>query len=191
MKKIRKRVSTSAARGARAGSGAKALGSRQTGVAACPLCSGALRSVRERRTVAIGRRRVSIDDQFHRCDRCGNILYAPGEADASLRRAAEVVRREDDLLAPDEIRAIREALRLTQAQFEALLGTGPKTAVRWERGTVAQNITTDRLLRLIRADVANARRLAEWHRVSFAVAGVTADDRSVASPRRKGRRATG
>lgn len=58
--------------------------------------------------------------------------------DAVLRRAADQIRDEEGLLGPHEIRAIRERYRLSQADFERLLGTGPKTVTRWERGTVVQ-----------------------------------------------------
>src|SRR5687768_6961168 len=113
MKKTTKQASSGEARRARPPSSAKSLTVKERQAVACPLCGGTLYSVREQRTVAIGRRRVTIDDQFHRCDKCENILYAPGEADASLRRAADVVRPEDNLLAPEEIRGIREKLGLT------------------------------------------------------------------------------
>jgi transcriptional regulator with XRE-family HTH domain len=54
------------------------------------------------------------------------------------------------LLRPTEIKALRETLELSQAEFEKLLGVGMKTVVRWEKGTVFQNQATDALLRAIR-----------------------------------------
>lgn len=38
---------------------------------------------------------------------------------------------------------------LSQAEFERLLGTGPKTVVRWERSTVTQSSTADTLMRVL------------------------------------------
>jgi len=70
-------------------------------------------------------------------------------------------------LSPGEIRAIRERLRLTQRAFEKLLGVGPKTAVRWEKGTVFQNRSTDSLLRLVDAQPESARFLARIHDVTL------------------------
>jgi HTH-type transcriptional regulator/antitoxin MqsA len=60
------------------------------------------------------------------------------------------VRREEGLLMPDEIREIRQRYGLSQADLERLIGAGPKTVVRWERGTTFQNRTADTLLRVLR-----------------------------------------
>jgi transcriptional regulator with XRE-family HTH domain len=60
------------------------------------------------------------------------------------------IRADLGLLMPKEIKAIRESLDLSQADFELLLGVGQKTVVRWEKGTVFQNRATDTLLRALR-----------------------------------------
>jgi HTH-type transcriptional regulator/antitoxin MqsA len=82
-------------------------------------------------------------------------------ADESFRRAAAAVRREDGLLAPDEVREIRTMYGLTQAALERLIGSGEKTVVRWERGSVAQNATADTLLRVLRDHPDVVAKLAE------------------------------
>ncbi|MBA2245904.1 MAG: type II toxin-antitoxin system MqsA family antitoxin [Gemmatimonadetes bacterium] len=122
------------------------------------------------REVQIGQRSAVVEDEFFRCIKCGEELYAPGMMDAVMRRAAEKIRREEGLLIPAEIRAIRERYGLTQTEFERLLGVGPKTVVRWERGTVFQNAATDALLRLLDANEENARLLAERHGVTLRTA---------------------
>jgi putative zinc finger/helix-turn-helix YgiT family protein len=86
-----------------------------------------------------------------RCDSCEESFYTPDQALAAQRAAAAELRRQEDLLTPEEIRATRERFGLTQSQMERLLGVGPKTVVRWERGTVFQNRSTDQLLRVIGA----------------------------------------
>jgi HTH-type transcriptional regulator/antitoxin MqsA len=90
--------------------------------------------------------------------------------DATLRRASDAIRREEGLLSSKAIRGIRQNLGLTQHEFEKLLGVGPKTVVRWEKGTVFQNRSTDSLLRVIDALPESARFLARLH-------GVTLKDR--------------
>lgn len=67
------------------------------------------------------------------------------------------------LLLPDEIRAIREKYRLTQRQFEQLLGLGKNTVTRWEGGQVVPNASAEALLRLIDRDIEYARFLARRH----------------------------
>lgn len=71
----------------------------------------------------------------------------PGQLERLGREAAARIRASEGLLTSDQIRAIRERLALSQAAFEQLLDVGPKTVVRWERGTVFQNRSTDALIR--------------------------------------------
>lgn len=136
----------------------------------CHACEGMADQVREVRPIRVGARSVRVADEFLRCQDCNEEFYLPGQMDATLRRASDAIRQEENLLLPDEIRRIREALGLSQAEFETLLGVGPKTVVRWEKGTVFQNRATDSLLRLIGEDRENAERLARWHGVRIPAA---------------------
>jgi HTH-type transcriptional regulator/antitoxin MqsA len=99
---------------------------------------------------------IPVRGLFAQCDTCGEVYFGPGEMDGVHRAAASVVREREGLLSSSEILALREDLGLTQAQLEQLLRVGPKTVVRWERGTVFQNRATDTLLRAIR-DVPETR----------------------------------
>lgn len=126
----------------------------------CPNCEIAATLVRERRSVPLGQRRVEIDLEFFRCPECNEEYYSLEQADLRHRRAIEKARLEDNLLTPNQIKSIREALTLSQRMFEQLLGVGEKTCVRWEQGRVCQNVSTDRLIRLLAADRENIQRLA-------------------------------
>ncbi len=136
-------------------------------VESCPFCNGHLRSVSEEQEIRIGRRSARVLDQFFRCAACEEAFYAPGQMDATLRRASEAIRHEEGLMSPQEIRGIRERLGLTQHAFEKLLGVGPKTVVRWEKGTVFQNRSTDSLLRVVDALPESAQFLARLHGVTL------------------------
>lgn len=129
----------------------------------CPSCDSKASVVRERREMTFGRRHVVVDDERMICSDCRESFYSPEQLEAVERRAAEQIRRDEGLLMPDEIRAIRRRLSLTQAEFEQLLGVGPKTVVRWERGSVCQNASADRLMRLVDAYPANAQFLRTLH----------------------------
>jgi len=117
----------------------------------CPLCNG--RVVRERTSVdmSVGRRKAMVSGDFARCRQCGEVYFDFGEAKTVMQSAAAQIREQEDLMRPRQIRALRESLALTQAQFEALLGVAPKTVVRWESGKVFQNAATDSLLRVLAA----------------------------------------
>jgi HTH-type transcriptional regulator / antitoxin MqsA len=115
----------------------------------CYKCGGSMRQVQEPATFNVGQRTAEVVvDRFH-CEQCDEILYSPEQMDSAQIAVAAALRKQDGLLTPIEIKTIREKYRLSQAQLEQLLGVGPKTVVRWERGTVFQNRTTDELLRII------------------------------------------
>jgi len=113
----------------------------------------------------MGSRRVTIDDEFYRCPECGETFTVGAMGDETLRRAAAAVRREDGLLAPEEIRELRAMYGLTQANLEKMINAGEKTVVRWERGSVAQNATADTLLRVLRDHPEVVAKLAEQRQV--------------------------
>jgi HTH-type transcriptional regulator/antitoxin MqsA len=131
----------------------------------CPTCESRLEPASEERKVRVGARSARVLDRFLRCTGCGEAFYLPGQMDATMRRASEAIRQEEGLLPPDEIRGIRTHLGLTQQAFEQLLGVGPKTVVRWEKGTVFQNRATDSLLRVVAAFPEVTRFLAGLHGV--------------------------
>lgn len=116
----------------------------------CVECGGELRAIHSAASFEIGRRKAVVEVHRFQCADCGEEMFTPEQADAAQIAAADEFRRQDGLLTPREILAIRDSYRLTQAQFEKVLGVGPKTVVRWERGTVFQNPATDQLLRVIR-----------------------------------------
>lgn len=116
----------------------------------CPLCGGAVGRKQISVPVTVGARTVDVPGDHAVCAKCGEVFYAPGEMDEAMRRASAIVRDELGLLQSHEIRAIRESFGLTQALFEQALGVGEKTVVRWEKGTVFQNSSTDTLLRAMR-----------------------------------------
>jgi HTH-type transcriptional regulator/antitoxin MqsA len=133
----------------------------------CPICGGRLERLAERREVRVGNRSARVMDEFSRCTLCAEELYSPGQMDATLRLASDVIRKEEGLLLPDEIRSLREEFGLSQRAFEQLLGVGPKTVVRWEKGSVFQNRATDSLLRVVARFPEVVRFLGELHGVEL------------------------
>jgi HTH-type transcriptional regulator/antitoxin MqsA len=94
------------------------------------------------------------------CGDCGEVylsLDAAGQLQVEAIRMSKAAR---GLLTPSEIRELRRSFAMSQAAFEELLGVGPKTVIRWEKGTVFQGATADRLMRLLRAQPELARVLA-------------------------------
>ncbi len=77
-----------------------------------------------------------------------NILLE--SARALQERGQDLYRQAHGLLGADEIRALRQGLGLTQAQFAALLHLGLNTVSRWESGQNGQSKAMELLLKIIR-----------------------------------------
>lgn len=92
-----------------------------------------------------------MPDVLHgECTGCGEVYLGIDEMERVQKAAASQMRESHGLLQPDDIRALRASLGLSQTGLEGLLGVGAKTVVRWEKGTVFQSATADRLMRLLR-----------------------------------------
>ena len=104
------------------------------------------------REVPIRGTTVTVSGQFYRCSGCGEERVDLDQLDRSRRAAADALTATEGLLRPEEIRALREDLGLSQAAFEKALGLGPKTMVRWETGKVMPSQSMALLLLLIRRD---------------------------------------
>lgn len=135
----------------------------------CPLCDGPLVERDTPSEIHLGHRRATVPDHYHECEACGEQLYAPGQMAATQMLASDKIRDEEGLLRSSRIHSIRTELGLTQQQFEQLLGVGPKTVVRWEKGTVFQNRATDSLIRLVAEVPGVAAHLAQRHGVEIAI----------------------
>jgi putative zinc finger/helix-turn-helix YgiT family protein len=94
---------------------------------------------------------VFVVDGFTRehCDACGEDTFEASQLDdvhcAVVSRAREQLGR----LTSGQIHQLRLDLGLTQAALEEQLGVGTDTVGRWERGTILQGATADRLMRIL------------------------------------------
>lgn len=145
---------------------------------ACPECGEAVERARVVREVRVGHRSIPVEVEALRCTGCGEVLLQAGQMREMQREAAEIARREDGLLAPAEIQALREQLGLSQDAFERLIHAGPKTVTRWERGTVCQNGTADTLMRILRDHPDIAAEVARERGISLLSRGARVRDLS-------------
>jgi putative zinc finger/helix-turn-helix YgiT family protein len=91
------------------------------------------------------------------CDACGETFSGPEAARIRHHAICHALR----LMAPEEIKALREGLGKTQQEFAALTGIGEATISRWERGRLLQNRANDNFLRLLAGNPANLKLLQE------------------------------
>ena len=94
---------------------------------------------------------IAVPSSAHlRCPRCGEIVLRIQDSKRLGEDAIAIYRKKHGLLSADEIRAIRERFKLTQAGLTHLLHLGSNTISRWESGRNVQTEAMDILLRMIR-----------------------------------------
>lgn len=135
--------------------GALVTGDKEDGVSiypeTCAECGGAMSVSSDPIPFELRGQIIMVPDIEHAaCRKCGEMLLSLRDSGSLQRDAVSRVKAARGLLTADEIKALRRSLGLSQAAFERLPGTGPKTVVRWEKGTVFQSATADRLMGLMR-----------------------------------------
>ena len=145
----------------------------------CLECGAEMRRTAEPVTEAYRGEEFTVDgiDRWV-CDACGNDEMQASEAERLSRALAREYARAHGLLTPDEVKALRKSLGLTQREFERLLGVSSPTVSRWETGAMQQSMTANRLMELLR-DCPEAgeqlMEMADIHKAPVAVPlGVTA-----------------
>lgn len=128
-----------------------------------------MQEVTEPTVIRFPGRSVRVPATFLRCGACGKELWRPEQVEAAHRAAATIVRQTENLLMPEEIRAIRKDLKLTQGKFEELIGAGKKTVTRWETGEVFQSRVADEIMRVVRDVPGAASYLAKRRGISIPV----------------------
>jgi len=93
----------------------------------------------------------------YRCATCD--FQWTGAAAEDVRQ--EAICRHLGRLSPNEVLGIRERHNLSQAEFSKITGFGEASLSRWETGAQIQNVSGDRLLRLLDADPRNLDHLKE------------------------------
>jgi putative zinc finger/helix-turn-helix YgiT family protein len=135
----------------------------------CPVCRVGTASevVIGRVDVKVPEGKVSIEgDRLMRCDApaCHEEYYTDDQArerSEKIAAARRKLRDEKRILQPEDIVRIRTKYQLTQRRLEQLLGLGPKTVVRWEKGYQMPSVAADNLLRVIDRDPSVLAYLAE------------------------------
>lgn len=98
-------------------------------------------------TIRVSGMTASVERVFYSCSRCNDEHRTVEQREAAERAAVEAVRLENALLAPKQIRKLREELGLTTEQLGDLLYGIPRTIVEgWEKGRYVQNRDVNAML---------------------------------------------
>ena len=135
----------------------KSPGSRRQGrgivlpADACPSCGTMLKEKNSTLSLPVNGEDIRVKNSPHlSCPKCREKVLNAEHARHLQRAAVDAYRKKYKLLSAEEIHALRERFRLTQAELAKILRLGPNTISRWESGRNAQTAAMDVLLRLIR-----------------------------------------
>lgn len=124
-------------------------------------CGGRYASHTEQVSVRLSGMATEVVRTLFRCESCGHEQRTIDQREAAEKAAATQIRAVHGLLAPREIRQLRESLGLTVAQLADLCYGTPKGIVEaWEKGRYLQNREADALLRSLTDPVELQRRAA-------------------------------
>ena len=112
------------------------------------LCGGRYTLASEHVTIRLSGMSAAVDRAYFRCSKCDDAQRTVEQREAAERTAVAAMRAEHRLMAPREIKQLRESLGLTPQQLGELLYGTPRGVVEgWEKGRYLQNRETDALLR--------------------------------------------
>lgn len=115
----------------------------------CPICEEGVLTIREGRNETEYKGvKGSVRFLYEECNVCGS-----EQADAALslknKRLMIAFRKQvDGLLTGEEVRALRERLKLKQSEAARVFGGGPTAFSKYESDDVAQSAAMDKLLRV-------------------------------------------
>lgn len=124
-------------------------------------CGGHYQRFEDETTVRVSGMSATVPRVSYRCDRCGDVQYTVEQRDAVEQAALAAIRKAHGLLAPKEIKALRERLSLTTSQLGEIVYGVPKGLVEgWEKGRYLQNREADAMLRSLEDRETLERRAA-------------------------------
>ncbi|MBU2783572.1 MAG: type II toxin-antitoxin system MqsA family antitoxin [Acidithiobacillus caldus] len=115
----------------------------------CPLCGeGSLVLHHEEQTVEYRGTTGNIPYRYKVCTSCGSEQADMDDLRFNRRAMRAFKKSVDGLLTGEEVRRIRERLRITQAKAATLFGGGPVAFSKYESDDIVQSEAMDKLLRL-------------------------------------------
>ena len=130
----------------------------------CPICveDTEIVTISEPEEMEIRGEKIVVEMKYYRCEECGEEFHIVTKDDDPFAAAYREYRRRKGWVQPEEIKAFREKLGLTQGQFSDLLGIGIATLNRYENGAL-QTDANNQLLSLCIEDPDNLIQLMDAH----------------------------
>ena len=121
-------------------------------ISVCPICEeGNLEAKIGTNEVEYKGHTKTLPMHFSECECCRSEQASPAELRTNKRLMTEFKKQVDGLLTGTELKEIRLALGLTQADAAKIFGGGPVAFSKYEADDVAQSEAMDKLLRVAQA----------------------------------------
>lgn len=118
----------------------------------CSICEeGNLQAHVDSNVVEYKNHKKELPLHYSECDCCGSEVSLPAQSRTNKRLMNEFKKQVDGLLTGTELKGIRLALGLTQADAAKIFGGGPVAFSKYEADDVAQSEAMDKLLRVAQA----------------------------------------
>lgn len=147
-------------------------------------CGGVFAATTITRTESMCGLSATVERRVMRCSKCALDRRAPDQVESDYLGVMAAIRETHGLLTPPRIRAIREALGVTQDEFDALIGLPSGITRGWETMRHLQNAAADARIRALE-DVEHAKVVAAGARVTLRL---TEEERAAFRPPAFGKR---
>lgn len=130
----------------------------------CTRCGiGVVRNVSAKTVYTDTRSGVTVPylDAFRRCAGCGEEFYTRDQSMARSYAITAALRKRLGFMAPEEIKRVRKACRLTPNGLDKALGVRKGLTRAWERGTVPPDALQSKLLWIAANERPTFRKMAK------------------------------
>lgn len=125
----------------------------------CPECGSAmLRDVRPRVLTYKGNSKT-VEMPGWYCEGCPESIHSGADMEVSDHAIRRLKAKAENLLLPEQVRAVRKKLGLTQKRAGELIGGGANAFFKYERGEIVPSQAVSNLLRVLDADPAGLNTL--------------------------------
>jgi len=115
----------------------------------CPICGGNLVAQVQKVPFTYKGKTIELDQTGEFCQSCQEGFLNPAQSRLSDPALKAFHNEVDGLLTPNQIKAVRKGLHLTQAEASRLFGGGPMAFSKYERGEISHSRALDIVLRLL------------------------------------------
>lgn len=125
----------------------------------CPMCGGTMVYETRPDVLEYEGHQKTIQTLAWWCTTCKDGILAGEPLAAQEKAFLELKAEVDNVLSPTEVAAVRAKLKLSQRKAGELLGGGPRSFQKYERGTQAVSTPMSNLLRLLANDPSRLKEL--------------------------------